>query len=1347
MYVKNFGSGDDVYAGDEGAPDLVDLVNGGAGDDDLSGGQGADTLNGEADDDLLNGGAGDDILNGGAGDDTAIFSGAAGDYVWSGDNVSATITGPDGADTLTGIEHLKFGSTIITLPNPNTAPNAPADSDSASNTIAEGAINGAAIIGLALSATDPDAGQTLTWSLLDDADGRFTINAATGAVTVADASKINFEAAASHQITIQVSDGTATSSASITINVSNAAPSAPTDTNAADNTVSENAANGAVVAGLSIIAEDPNGGPVTYSLVDDAGGRFAINAATGVVTLADASLLDYDLATAHQITVRSSDGTADAPTDTTFTIDLVNAAPSIPTDTDTAANTVSEDAANGAAVGVTASATEPKTGTVAYSLSNDAGGRFAIDSATGVVTVADASLLNFETASSHQITVRATDAQGAFSSQAFTIAVTNVANDAPQDDNPAANTISEGAANGDTVAGLSISAPDINGGPLAYSLVNNAGGRFAINASTGVVTVANANPLDFETTTSHQITVQASSGVETASASFTIEVANAPPAVPSDTNGAPTLVSEHATVGTLVGGLTVAAPDPHGGAVTYSLTNNAGGRFAINATTGVVTVASALDHDTQASHTITVQASDGALTSSGDIVINLIDLIDSYWTGTSVANTFAVPDVQDWQIDGLGGNDILTGGVGDDILIGGAGNDTLSGGDGNDTFLIGASAGADSFNGGSGFDTIRATADNAVITVSAITSIEAISSGGFVGVQLNGSTAADTLNFAATVITNVSINAGAGADIVTGTSGNDVLNGDAGNDIISGGAGADTLNGGADNDTLDGGDGDDVLIMSLGNDAYNGGEGWDEVRAAANGAVMVATSLAGVEKISAKGFANVRIDAPTTNNTPVNYDFSNIILDGISLISGSFQDDTIIGSAGADVFDAEYGNDILSGGGGDDVFTFGQADDFDTIDGGSGWDVLKAQMDGSVIGIKSLANIEEITAAGFSNVSVAGSNEANLLDMRAFVTSGIVGIHGNGGDDTIYGTDANETISGGTGNDYIDGGGGDDIIQLHSTPGVDTLIGGSGYDIVRAMNVNISILYSSFSGIEELQGTATAETKVVGSAAADEMDFRSMVLTRIQWIDGGDGADTIYGSESRDVILAGVGADTLHGMGGDDVFRFYIGGGAATIYGGAGSNAIWGGVNNVTITLKEIFDIQTITSNGFSGVSIALTSDADNFDFSSITVTGITSINLGAGDDIFTGSAGADRIVGGLGADHIWGGAGADTFVYNSIAEIGTDIHNGPFDWVHDFVNGVDKVDLSAIDARTNASGNQAFTFIGSSSFTNVAGQLRYDSLNGFCAVEGDVNGDGVADFLFYVSGGVSSLTASDFVL
>ena len=59
--------------------------------------------------------------------------------------------------------------------------------------------------------------------------------------------------------------------------------SAPADNNGGVNSVLENAAIGTQV-GITAQANNPGGLPVTYSLSDSAGGRFQINAATGVVT-------------------------------------------------------------------------------------------------------------------------------------------------------------------------------------------------------------------------------------------------------------------------------------------------------------------------------------------------------------------------------------------------------------------------------------------------------------------------------------------------------------------------------------------------------------------------------------------------------------------------------------------------------------------------------------------------------------------------------------------------------------------------------------------------------------------------------------------------------------------------------------------------------------------------------------------------------------------------------------------------------------------------------------------------------------------------------------------------------
>ena len=86
---------------------------------------------------------------------------------------------------------------------------------------------------------------------------------------------------------------------------------AVTDTNAAANTVAENAGVGTAV-GLTGLASDADAtATITYSLDDNAGGRFAIHATTGVVTVNGA--LDYETATSHSVTVRATSSTAPSP--------------------------------------------------------------------------------------------------------------------------------------------------------------------------------------------------------------------------------------------------------------------------------------------------------------------------------------------------------------------------------------------------------------------------------------------------------------------------------------------------------------------------------------------------------------------------------------------------------------------------------------------------------------------------------------------------------------------------------------------------------------------------------------------------------------------------------------------------------------------------------------------------------------------------------------------------------------------------------------------------------------------------------------------------------------------------
>ncbi|WP_186289687.1 cadherin-like domain-containing protein [Methylomonas koyamae] len=507
--------------------------------------------------------------------------------------------------------------------------NAPVISSGSSASVNEN--SAASTVVYTASGSDTD-GDSLSWSLSGTDAALLSIDATTGEVTLNAAA--DYESKTSYSFNVVASDGTFSSSQAVTltvINLNDNTVSTITDSNSGSNTVNENAVNGTVV-GITALATDADAGAtISYSLTDDAGGRFAIDSNTGVVTLADGSLLDYETATSHSITVRatSSDGSTNSQSFTIAVSNLNDNPVSAISDSNASANSVAENAANGTVVGITALATDADTGaTISYSLSDDAGGRFAIDSNTGVVTVADGSLLDYETATSHSITILATSSDGSTNSQTFSIAVTNV-NDNPvstlTDSNATANSVAENAANG-TVVGITALATDADSGAtISYSLSDNAGGRFAIDSSTGVVTVADGSLLDYESATSHSITVLAtSSDGSTNSQTFSIAVTNVNDNAPVLSSADMTL-SEGQTVTLAVSNFGVS--DPDNTSFSYIVSNVSGGYFQIASNPGVAITSFTtaqlvadqiqfVDDGDEAAPSFSVTVNDGALESN-----------------------------------------------------------------------------------------------------------------------------------------------------------------------------------------------------------------------------------------------------------------------------------------------------------------------------------------------------------------------------------------------------------------------------------------------------------------------------------------------------------------------------------------------------------------------------------------------------------------------------------------------------------------------------------------------------------------------------------------------------------
>ena len=124
------------------------------------------------------------------------------------------------------------------------------------------------------------------------------------------------------------------------------------------------------------------------------------------------------------------------------------------------------------------------------------------------------------------------------------------------------------------------------------------------------------------------------------------------------------------------------------------------------------------------------------------------------------------------------------------------------------------------------------------------------------------------------------------------------------------------------------------------------------------------------------------------------------------------------------------------------------------------------------------------------------------------------------------------------------------------------------------------------------------------------------------------------------------------------------------------------------------------------------------------------------------GSAG-DTIIANQVANALTGGAGGDTFTWKSSADAGV---GAAADTITDFLRGTDKISLTDIDANPATGPNDAFTFIDTQAFHSVAGELRYQVEGPNVRVQADLDGNGIADMEFIVTGN-TIFAASDFFL
>ncbi|MBK7028624.1 MAG: cadherin repeat domain-containing protein [Bacteroidales bacterium] len=489
-----------------------------------------------------------------------------------------------------------------------------------------------------IAATDPDAGQSLTYNLLSSIPGEaFTLNTTTGELTVSDPALLDSYTHPVFELQIEVLDngsGLLSDQATILVYVQQGPNLAPVIANQSFS-IAENSLTGTIIG--NVVASDPNSGQqISYTILSgNTSGAFTLNPATGQLTVLNSAVLNFEATSSFSLLIEVEDnGSVSLSSQATITISLtdVNESPNISNQS----FSIAENSMNGTSVGVVA-ASDPDAGqTLAYSiLSGNTSGAFAVNTTTGAITVANSAAMNYEVNPVFNLSIQVQDnGIGGLSSQAvITINLVN-ANEAPVISNQSFS-IAENSTNGTTVGTVTAVDPDA-GQTLTYSIQSgNIGGSFAINSLTGALIIANSAALNFETIPIYSLVIKVQdNGLGLLSSQATVSISLI------DLNEIPVItnqelsVQQNAPVGTSIG--TILAMDPDAGQfLTYTITaGNTDNAFSLDALTGELTVlnSAALDFIVNPQIVLTVMVVDngtGALSNSATIVVYVLEELNN----------------------------------------------------------------------------------------------------------------------------------------------------------------------------------------------------------------------------------------------------------------------------------------------------------------------------------------------------------------------------------------------------------------------------------------------------------------------------------------------------------------------------------------------------------------------------------------------------------------------------------------------------------------------------------------------------------------------------------------------
>ena len=555
--------------------------------------------------------------------------------------------------------------------------------DGVTRSIAENSPVGTAI-GAAVTATSNPNNYELTHSLGGTDAISFDIDSGTGQIKVKSGHIPDYETKTSYSVEVTVAAAVASIQSvtiapnnpgnyvvPVTINVTdvNEPTTFADDTAARD--IAENSTATDTVGAVVTANADPDGDTLYYSLTGTDAGTFAIDESSGQITVATGKTIrsyeqadgsDPTNAPTYSVTVnvtdkKKADGTADTAIDDTIAVTItvtdVAEKPDAPPLTVSNHSTEPETKISLSWTAPTMTGKPPLSGyDVQYKLADDSTWTTQTHSGTGTTST----LTGLTAGKTYDAQVRAKNDEGDSLWSTGSIIT---------DPNAVTRDIAENSPAGTNV-GAAVTANANSAYTYTHTMSGTDAGKFSIASGTGQITVGTGTTLDYETKKKYNVTVTVKVSLAGAGGSsldpnapgdyvvpVTINVTdvNEPTTFADDT--AARDIAENSTATDTVGAVVTANADPDGDTLYYSLTGTDAGTFAIDESSGQITVATGetiksyekadgTDHTNAPTYSVTVNVTDKkASDGTADTVID--DTIAVTVTVTDVVEKPAAP--------------------------------------------------------------------------------------------------------------------------------------------------------------------------------------------------------------------------------------------------------------------------------------------------------------------------------------------------------------------------------------------------------------------------------------------------------------------------------------------------------------------------------------------------------------------------------------------------------------------------------------------------------------------------------------------------------------------------------